>query len=247
MLYLPHCGRSSVFLWPSQVLSLAKFTFSDLGIWLSHQNKFIFDGFQIGNGPEQWLVQKIIKKNPTISMCSLREPSQTVVTLHPSVARAMSLLVSLQVCSLIAVRGFSSRRRDVRVKFWSIKFNNNNNNKISVRCQEKVAAVCMFEEVHHLADYLRVDRKCSWCHDGHLSQFLDPLQLKVLSCLLISLLLWLHLETFSTVRSFCHQHGHLQMWRALMAPLPACSQWPTAVNTHPSFSVTPRDTLRELL
>lgn len=181
-------------------------------------------------------------------MCSLQEPSQTVVTLHPSVARAMSLLVSFQVCSLTAVRGFSSRRWDVSVKFWSIKFNNiNNNNKISVRRQEKVAAICMFEEVHHLTDYLRVDWKCSWCPDGHLSQFLDPLQLKVLSCLLISLLLWLHLETFSTVRSFCHQHGHLQMWRALMAPLPACNPWLTAVNTHSSFSVTPWDTLREIL
>lgn len=64
MLYLPYCGRSSLFLWPSQALSLAKFTFSDLGIWLFHQNEFIFDGLQIGNGPEQWLVQKkIIKKS----------------------------------------------------------------------------------------------------------------------------------------------------------------------------------------
>lgn len=131
MLYLPYCGRSSVFLWPSQALSLAKFTFSDLGIWLFHQNKFIFDSFQIGNGPEQWLVQKKIIKNPTISMCSLREPSQTVVTLHPSVARAMSLLVSFQVCSLTAVRGFSSRRQNVSMKFRSIKFNNDSNKNLS--------------------------------------------------------------------------------------------------------------------
>lgn len=160
MLYLPYCGRSSVFLWPSQVLSLAKFTFSDLGIWLSHQNKFIFDGFQIGNGPEQWLVQKNNKISNYfhVLITGTKPNSCYFASFSCQSNEPVGFLPGLFSNSS---KGFSSRRRDVSVKFWSIKFNNNNNNKISVRCQEKVAAICVFEEVHHLTDYLRVDQKCS--------------------------------------------------------------------------------------
>lgn len=46
----------------SQDLSLAKFTFSVFGIYVVHQKEFIFECFQIGNCPKQWLVQKNNKK-----------------------------------------------------------------------------------------------------------------------------------------------------------------------------------------
>lgn len=55
-------------------------------------------------------------------MCSLWEASQTVVTLHTSIARAIRMLVSFQVYSPIAVRRLSLRRRNVSGKFGSTKF-----------------------------------------------------------------------------------------------------------------------------
>lgn len=49
-------------------------------------------------------------------MCSLWEQSQTVVILHPSIARAMSMLVSFQVYSLTAVKGIFIKKMECQFK-----------------------------------------------------------------------------------------------------------------------------------